>query len=584
MTHDDTRDTRDTRDTQATRDTAGGATAPTVPASLTSLLASFDTGAYVVDAKGAVVAVNARAEKLLGRPAADFLGRDAHELLHRSRYGATLPRAQCGMRQAYMAGRTVQSDEEWFERGDGSLVPVSWLVTPCRTDDGAARTLVLFHAPHDPEETRTPGTRFSSPLPELERLALLAETTTQLTATLDVGQALRRLVRLVVPQLADWAVVDLVTERGGVHRSTVVHAEHGDLVRREDLEGPLSPVPEDSLLPLARALRGVSPALVGPFPHAVADASPLAAEQSRLFAESGIRSAAVAPIRGVREVLGALTLGRAEQPEAFTSDDLPLLEDICRRAGLALDNARLYERQRTVAETMQRHLLPQLPHVPGLEMSARYLAAPDASQVGGDWYDAFVLSDGATALAVGDVVGHDLDAAAGMAQMRNVLRAYAWAQEEPPSAIVSRLDRAAARITDVTMATLLFARMSRAEDGRWTLSWTNAGHPPPLLVTRDGEARYLTGGHGLLLGTGLDRPRPDEETEVPPGATLLFYTDGLIEEPSRSLDEGLGLLRANAAALAEQPPARFTDLVLERTRPAGNDDDVALLTVRVPVK
>ncbi|CAL9280529.1 SpoIIE family protein phosphatase [Streptomyces sp. SudanB66_2053] len=581
MTHDDT---RDTRDTQATRDTAGGATAPTVPASLTSLLASFDTGAYVVDAKGAVVAVNARAEKLLGRPAADFLGRDAHELLHRSRYGATLPRAQCGMRQAYMAGRTVQSDEEWFERGDGSLVPVSWLVTPCRTDDGAARTLVLFHAPHDPEETRTPGTRFSSPLPELERLALLAETTTQLTATLDVGQALRRLVRLVVPQLADWAVVDLVTERGGVHRSTVVHAEHGDLVRREDLEGPLSPVPEDSLLPLARALRGVSPALVGPFPHAVADASPLAAEQSRLFAESGIHSAAVAPIRGVREVLGALTLGRAEQPEAFTSDDLPLLEDICRRAGLALDNARLYERQRTVAETMQRHLLPQLPHVPGLEMSARYLAAPDASQVGGDWYDAFVLSDGATALAVGDVVGHDLDAAAGMAQMRNVLRAYAWAQEEPPSAIVSRLDRAAARITDVTMATLLFARMSRAEDGRWTLSWTNAGHPPPLLVTRDGEARFLTGGHGLLLGTGLDRPRPDEETEVPPGATLLFYTDGLIEEPSRSLDEGLGLLRANAAALAEQPPARFTDLVLERTRPAGNDDDVALLTVRVPVK
>ncbi|MGA5113318.1 SpoIIE family protein phosphatase [Streptomyces pseudogriseolus] len=578
MTHDDT------QDTQATQATAGGGTAPAVPASLISLLASFDTGAYVVDAKGAVVAVNARAEKLLGRPAGDFLGRDAHELLHRSRYGATLPRAQCGMRQAYMAGRTVQSDEEWFERGDGSLVPVSWLVTPCRTDDGAARTLVLFHAPHDPEEIRTPGTRFSSPLPELERLALLAETTTQLTATLDVGQALRRLVRLVVPQIADWAVVDLVTERGGVHRSTVVHAEHGDLVRREDLEGPLPPVPEDSLLPLARALRGVSPALAGPFPHAAADSSPLTAEQSRLFAESGIHSAAVAPIRGVREVLGALTLGRAEQSEAFTADDLPLLEDICRRAGLALDNARLYERQRTVAETMQRHLLPQLPHVPGLEMSARYLAAPDASQVGGDWYDAFVLSDGATALAVGDVVGHDLDAAAGMAQMRNVLRAYAWAQEEPPSAIVARLDRAAARITDVTMATLLFARMSRAEDGRWTLSWTNAGHPPPLLVTRDGEARFLTGGHGLLLGTGLDRPRSDEETDVPPGATLLFYTDGLIEEPSRSLDEGLELLRAHAAALAEQPPARFTDLVLERTRPAGNDDDVALLTVRVPVE
>ncbi|MFH9174832.1 SpoIIE family protein phosphatase [Streptomyces albogriseolus] len=564
------------------RDTADGAVRAG-PASLTSLLASLDAGAYVVDAQGMVMAVNAEAEKLLARPAGDFVGHDAHELLHRSRYGATLPRAQCGMRQAYMAGRTVQSEEEWFERGDGSLLQVSWLVTPCRTDDGAARTLVLFHTPHDPEETRTPGDRFRSPLPELERLALLAETTTQLTATLDVQQALRRLVRLVVPQLADWAVVDLVTERGRVRRSTVVHAQGGDLVRREDLEGSLSPVPEDSPVPLARALRGVSPALAGPSPRLAAD-SPLGAVQARLFAESGIHSAAVAPIRGVREVLGALTLGRAGQREAFTADDLPLLEDICRRAGLALDNARLYERQRTVAETMQRHLLPQLPQVPGLEMSARYLAAPDASQVGGDWYDAFVLSDGATALAVGDVVGHDLDAAAGMAQIRNVLRAYAWLQQDPPSVIVSRLDRAAVHITDVTMATLLFARMSRAEDGRWSLSWTNAGHPPPLLVTRDGAARFLTGGHGLLLGTALDRPRPDGEAEVPPGATLLFYTDGLIEEPSRSLDEGLELLRGHAAALADHPPGRFTDLVLEHTRPAGNDDDVALLTVRVPVE
>ncbi|MEV5925464.1 SpoIIE family protein phosphatase [Streptomyces cellulosae] len=565
-----------------TPDAADGAERA-VPASLSSLLASLDTGAYVVDATGAVVAVNARAEKLLGRPARKFRGRDAHELLHRSRYGATLPRAQCGMRQAYMAGRTVQSEEEWFERGDGSLMRVSWLVTPCRTDDGTVRTLVLFHAPHDPEETRTPGDRFGSPLPELERLALLAETTTQLTATLDVEQALRRLVRLVVPQLADWAVVDLAAERGRVRRSTVVHAEGGDLVRREDLEGPLSPVPEDSLLPLARALRGVSPALDAPSPRLAAD-SPLGAEQARLFAESGIHSAAVAPIRGVREVLGALTLGRAGRAEAFTADELPLLEDICRRAGLALDNARLYERQRTVAETMQRHLLPQLPHVPGLEMYARYLAAPDASQVGGDWYDAFVLPDGATALAVGDVVGHDLDAAAGMAQLRNVLRAYAWSQEEPPSVIVSQLDRAAVHITDVTMATLVFARLSREDDERWTLEWTNAGHPPPLLVTRDGEAHFLDGGHGMLLGTALERPRPDGETEVPPGATLLFYTDGLIEEPSRSLDEGLELLRTHAAALAEHPPARFTDLVLERARPAGNDDDVALLTVRVPVE
>lgn len=104
---------------------AADSSARAVPASLSSLLASLDTGAYVVDATGTVVAVNARAGKLLRRPAGEFLRRDAHELLHRSRYGGTLPRAQCGMRQAYMAGRTVQSEEEWFERGDGSLLRVS---------------------------------------------------------------------------------------------------------------------------------------------------------------------------------------------------------------------------------------------------------------------------------------------------------------------------------------------------------------------------------------------------------------------------------------------------------------------------
>ncbi len=188
-----------------------------------------------------------------------------------------------------------------------------------------------------------------------------------------------------------------------------------------------------------------------------------------------MHSAAIAPIRGLRDVLGALTLGRSEQPDAFTTADLTLLEDITRRAGLALDNARLYQRQRKVAETMQRYLLPQLPHVPGLETTSRYLPAPDASHVGGDWYDAFSLGDGDTALVIGDVSGHDLDAAAGMAQLRNVLRSYAWSsRHESPGRVVERVDRAVLRITDVSMATLVLAVLGTDEEGRWTLSWTNA--------------------------------------------------------------------------------------------------------------
>ncbi|WP_020138288.1 SpoIIE family protein phosphatase [Streptomyces sp. 351MFTsu5.1] len=557
---------------------------PAAPAAaLTGALEAIGTAAYVVDEEGRVIAVNARAERLLVRPAERLLGRDAHDLLHRDAHGHPLPRSQCRMRQAFHDRRTAQADEDWFECGDGTLLPVSWVITPYEAGDGEAGTLVLLHARSATETARRPdaGTA-AGPMPELQRLALLAETTARLTSTLDVEETLRRLTELVVPRLADWAVVDLITERDEVWRTAVVHTEGEGLVRHEDLQGPMPPVPAESPMPLSRALRGVASALAGPRTYQRAPDSGIAVEQRRLFDATGIRSAVIAPIRSTRAVLGALTLGRAKDPVDFTTADLPLVEDIARRAGLALDNARLYQRQRKVAETMQNHLLPQMPGVPGLEMTARYLPAPDASQVGGDWYDAFSLSDGATALAVGDVVGHDLEAAAGMAQLRNMLRAYAWAHKEPPSRIVDRLDEAIMHITDVSMATLILARIEERDDGHWELSWTNAGHPPPLLISHDGLARFLTDGHGILLGTGVRTARTDASAVLPPGSTLLLYTDGLIEAPGHTLDEGLDRLSRHAASLAHRPLAPLTDQVLRRVRHDRNDDDVALLAVRVP--
>ncbi|MFJ9729223.1 SpoIIE family protein phosphatase [Streptomyces sp. NPDC101209] len=545
-------------------------------------LAAIGAGAYVVDEKGCIIAVNARAEQLLARPAETLLGRDAHDLLHRDAHGQPMPTSRCSMRQAFHAGDAAQAAGEWFARGDGSLLPVAWVITPYDTGGQEAATLVVFHRDQKAQEAGPRPEPVTQALSELERLALLAETTTQMNSTLDTDEALRRLVALLVPRLADWVVVDLISERDEVWRTAVVHAEGDTLVHHEELEGPMPPVSEDSPMPLSRALRGVASALAGPQTYQRTPDSGIAVEQRRLFKATGIRSAAIVPIRGTREVLGALTLGRAEQARDFTTADLPLIEDIARRAGLAVDNARLYQRQRKVAETMQNHLLPQLPRVPGLEMIARYLPAPHASQVGGDWYDAFCLPDGATALAVGDVVGHDLEAAAGMAQVRNVLRAYAWSQQEPPSRIVERLDEALTHITSVSMATMLFARLEQAADGSWELSWTNAGHPPPLLVSRDGVTQYLTDGHGILLGTGTRTPRPDATTVLPPGSTLLLYTDGLIEAVGHSLDEGLGRLRRHAAALAHRPLASFTDQLLRRVRPADNDDDVALLALRTP--
>ncbi|WP_435864640.1 SpoIIE family protein phosphatase [Streptomyces sparsogenes] len=555
-----------------------------VQESLAGPLGALGTGAYVVDDHGRILAVNVFAEQLLARPASELLGQDAHDLLHRNVHGEPLSRTQCTMRQAFLARRTAQRDHDWFARGDGSLLPISWLITPYGFGDDGVGTLVLFHSP-DHDRTKGVSVRAeqaAGPLSELERLALLAETTTQLTSTLSVEEALRRLVALVVPRLADWVVIDLITERDEVRRTAVVHAEDGVLVSYGDLEGPMPPVPEESPMPLSRALRGAASTLAGPGTYQRSPDSGIAVEQRRLFDATGIHSAAIVPVRSTWKVLGALTLGRAERPEKFTTADLALLEDIARRAALALDNARLYQRQRKVAETMQRHLLPQLPRVPRLQMTARYLSAPDASQVGGDWYDVFPLENDVTALAIGDVVGHDLDAAAGMAQIRNMLRAYAWAQEEPPSRIVERLDQAVLHITEVPMATMVFARLATNEDGRWALSWTNAGHPPPLLVTRDGLTHYLEDGHGVLLGTGARQRRSDAEDVLPPASTLVLYTDGLIEAPGRSLDEGLDRLRRHAASLAHRPLESFTDELLARTRPSDNDDDVALLALRIP--
>ncbi|MFD5097587.1 SpoIIE family protein phosphatase [Streptomyces albidochromogenes] len=549
---------------------------------LDETLESMKTSAIVVDHDGLIVAANSAAQRLLGRGVEELIGQDFHDLLHRDSHGHAMPRTRCEMRKAVLTGDTMHGDAAWFACGDGSLVELSWLVTPYAPVPGVWGGLTLLYELKQ-QQAHPSDVGYSARLTELDRLALLAETTTQLTSTLDVDEALHRLAALTVPRLADWAVLDLLTEHGEVRRVLVMEHKDGILVERDDLQGPMPPVPEESPMPLSRALRGAASSLAGPAIYQGPPDSGIAVEQQRLFTETGMHSAVIAPIRGLRDVLGALTLGRSQRQDAFTPADLPLLEDLTRRTGLALDNARLYQRQRKVAETMQRHLLPQLPTLPGLEMTARYLPAPDASAVGGDWYDAFALAAHAHALVIGDVVGHDLDAAAGMAQIRNMLRAFAWSHPQAaPSDVVTQLDEAVMHVAEVPMATMILARLTLGEDTLWRLRWTNAGHPPPLLITHDGQAHYLNEAHGLLLGTGVTRPRPDAVTTLPPRATLLLYTDGLVESPKHSIDHGLNRLRRHAAALAHRPLDSFCDSLLDQVRPNDNDDDVAMIALRTP--
>jgi serine phosphatase RsbU (regulator of sigma subunit) len=217
-------------------------------------------------------------------------------------------------------------------------------------------------------------------------------------------------------------------------------------------------------------------------------------------------------------------------------------------------------------------------------IAARYQPAAQEAQVGGDWYDAFVNGEGNTLLVIGDVAGHDRDAAAAMAQTRNVLRGVAQALGQPPAAVLSMLDKAMHRLHTGTLATAVLCEIrERPADasggpGR-VLRWSNAGHPPPLLVRADGTCVLLEREPDLLLGLDPATLRVDHEHEIEPGDTVLLYTDGLVERRDTSLADAFARLGAAAGALAHLPVEEVCDALLARLA-ADAEDDVALIALR----
>ncbi len=538
-------------------------------------------GVAVLDPSGQIVAVNLAAEELLGRTAPAMVGEGFHGLVHRHADGAAIPDERCRLHMALTHRMSSCAELDSFLSGDGHPIPVTWFSAPVISNGRVLGTTVLFVGDAAGRATEEGLAAHVIALEDLtDRLTLAAEISTALAQTLDTEEALARLGRLLVPRLADWLAIDLRREEG-VRRVAVVGPEGRDL-DQEAWRGPLPALDEHSRSALVRVLRGGAPVLLGPRQIATPPDSPLAAVQTGFLQAVGAASALIVPLGAARQVTGALTLARTDDIRPFDATEVALIGDIGRRVGLAIDNTLRFGRQREIAEAMQRNLLTALPQPGRLRMAARYQPAPAGSQVGGDWYDAFPLRDGAIALVIGDVIGHDLAAAAGMAQLHGMLRSLAWDRMKPPSAIIDRLDEAVPIITNVALATAIYARVEGPEEGPWQLRWTSAGHPPPLLVTREGHAEYLEQGQSLLLGTGLGGvSRPDATAALPPGSTLLLYTDGLVEVPGTDLDTSLRGLRRHAAALARHPLEDFCDQILTRM-PPGNTDDIALLALRVP--
>ncbi len=262
----------------------------------------------------------------------------------------------------------------------------------------------------------------------------------------------------------------------------------------------------------------------------------------------------------------------------LSDEDRAFMEILASLAAQALDRARHFESERTIAETLQRSVLPvSLPRIETVQLAARYLPGTEEVDVGGDWFDAIQLSNGRLGLAVGDVVGKGVRSAATMAQLRNGLRAFALDQMKP-SSTMRRLNRLAEDISEGAFATVVYAVLDH-ESG--VCRFTSAGHPPPLIVYPDGRAEYVEGGRGIPLGAGADYPYRQETIEVPTGSTILFYTDGLVERRSVSIDVGLERLRQAAAKSSSDPELLVEEILEELVGEAERGDDIVVLALRL---
>jgi len=421
-----------------------------------------------------------------------------------------------------------------------------------------------------------------------QRAALLSRITEELLTQDDPDDAAGRLAHLVVPALSDWAIVTLAdagdspTGRHALRTAAAVHAEPaGQALLDTYATTRLAALTDQA--PLMRTLAtGTAQFIEGaatPRMLEVLEAGPAREAMAALAPEH----LATHPLVGRQGSIGTLTLGRGTGRGGFDDQDRATATHVASRAGIVLDNARLHRQQRNVAVGLQRSLLTPPPEPDHLQIAVRYTASAEAAEVGGDWYDAFITADGTTSLVIGDVTGHDLQAAAAMGQYRNLLRGIGYTIGQPPAAVLTALDHAVAGLGVDTLATVLLAQVEQDEDhraaGTRLLRWSNAGHLPPLLITAEGTARLLEHESDLLIGIDADSARHDHELVLQPGQTVLLYTDGLVERRGIDVRQGLEWLAHAAAELAGEPLEELCDALLELVgeHPA---DDIALLGLR----
>ena len=276
---------------------------------------------------------------------------------------------------------------------------------------------------------------------------------------------------------------------------------------------------------------------------------------------------------------GTLYVSDRRDGRPFDEKDETMIAALAGAAGLAIDDACLSGGLRSEAEEFQRLLLPRLPDLRPIEAAAVYQPATAPGYIGGDWYDAMRLPDGTFAVDIGDIAGHDMQAAATMAKTRSMLCAFLYERHRSPGAALAQLDRLQAVIGNP----LTTACATRLRPGRawWRLRWSTAGHQAPLLLVPGEPGRYLDAEPGLPLGVDPSAARPDHHDRLPAGATLVFFTDGLVEHREHPIDEGLATVARLATKHADQPLERLCKTLADE-HPGDGSDDTAILALRLP--
>jgi PAS domain S-box-containing protein len=542
-------------------------------ASVARVLEAIPTAFYSLGPDWTFTYVNAEAEHLLGRSREELLGGSIWEL-----FPATVGSDfEANYRRALRENRPVTFEAYYPAPLDGWYELQVW--------PGPDGLWVYFVDVTAHRQARRQAED------DAARAALLAEVTTALTETLQGEEAVGRLAQILVPRLAEWCIVSLVDddEHAGASRGLRdVGCWHADPARR-DLVSRYAATRIDDLGErsfLGQALATGRPVVLQS--DVLAQVGPVLRPGDARDALTALapESAVIVPLRGRGGPVGLVTLVNGAERGRFSDTDLTSAVEMAGRAGLALDNSRLYRQQRQVAEGLQRSLLTDPPEPDHVQIAVRYEPAAQAAQVGGDWYDAFLQRDGATVLVIGDVVGHDIAAAAEMGQVRSLLRGIAVATGLGPAKLLSEVDQALRTLQTDTIATAVVARIEQTDDERARgvthVRWSNAGHPPPMVINPDGTVAVLSGLRAdPLLGVLPDMDRVESEVALDRGATVFLYTDGLIERRDRTLVDGMVALRNALEELADADLDTLCDEILARMLPERPDDDVALVAVRL---